>query len=200
MLTYSEVGLDDSTVAEDAVTPGLAYSGNLYDPDEPYASTDLKHIDKNNPNARIYSDVIETPDRISTDEVLNGAEDNILASFRSARKAIYSSGGGNDGKKSNRDRSESLDEVIADHPYIQVDPLTGEPFGALIPCDAVSEYLEIFTLAKEMIALTLPSDRIVSRIENESKSGRFARGGCAQALVQGVRDVAASLQDEVKQV
>jgi hypothetical protein len=182
------------------VTPGLAYSGNLYDPDNDSASTEIKGIDDADSNAGIPSDVLVTPHRLDTDRLLNGAEGDILSSFRSARKAIYSSGSGSAKKKSGRGRSESLDEVIADHPLIQLDPLTGQASGRLIASDSVSEYIEIFTAAKDLIALTLPSDRLVSRVDNEFRKGAMPQGDYAQVVVQSLREVALSLHDEIKSV
>lgn len=80
-----------------------------------------------------------------------GPPDQIVESFRSARKAIESSVDATE-KSRRRERSDSLDEVLRDHPDM-VDPLTGEVSGSIVPSKDVLQHHFRTNSAKELVGL-----------------------------------------------
>jgi hypothetical protein len=89
--------------------------------------------------------------------------DEIVESFRSARKAIENSVDRNSEseKKKRRERSNSLNEVLLEHPDI-VDPRTGEAgAGSMVPSEDVLQHHNRTNSAKELIGLSNTASPVV---------------------------------------
>ena len=106
----------------------------------------------------------------------------IIASFHSAKKAIENSGGG----KGERPRSDSLDEILKDHPTI-LDPSTGEIVANLIPSDDVMEHQQRLFTAKTLINVGPSSPSL------QSESSRSPNLRIAYALT----DTAKALEGKI---
>lgn len=128
-------------------------------------SSDKKHSSahKNASGAKDESKgQFSSPQRAPAEDPPN----EIVESFRSARKAIENSADGAD-RSFRRDRSDSLDEVLKEHPHI-VDPLTGDVSGNLVPSREVLQHHQRTASAKELVGLGTASPNLQKTYDNTS--------------------------------
>jgi hypothetical protein len=92
----------------------------------------------------------DTKQAVSTPPPTSNPPDEIIASFRSARKAIENSANKD---ISVRERSKSLEDVLKNHSDL-VDPVTGEICATLQPSTDVVQHQIRLSAAKELVGLT----------------------------------------------
>jgi hypothetical protein len=140
-----------------------------------YEKADQKYDTKSTP--RDSKEGVKTP-APSTPLPSENPPEEIIASFRSAKKAIESSGSG---QKKRRERSESLEEVLKDHPAL-IDPLTGELVGTFVPSEDVLEHQQRVSVAKNLVNIGTPSSRFTAGAGTPERETAVALTDTAKAL------------------
>ena len=105
--------------------------------------------------------------------------------FRSARKAIENSVDAE--KRKRRERSDSLDEVLKDHPSI-VDPYTGEVSGNLVPSEDVLQHHNRLSAAKELVGMGTVSSNL------KQSAGKSPKHNTAIALTNTAKALEGTLK------